>query len=171
MISKRRKLLYFIILAGLFIPAYSMISSALKQRELLLFFSEDPQWGKTFAEKEFDFCKFEQWPSSLRIKLEDQFVFTSPKQQFAALQVESSVPNSSNTEIVDLVSKKVALAFPYNSGSSEVKWGPEEKYSIALLGVSKDDLSDAEIHIGNLRTGKTMFLRTEAVSSCDNPPW
>jgi hypothetical protein len=169
--SKRRKLLYSMALVGLLLPAYSMILSALKNRELQLFFSENLVWASTFAEKEFDFCKFEEWPSSPRVKLGDDFVFTSPRQQFSLGEEEANIANFSNTKIVDLISKKVALVFPHSSGSSEVKWDPEEKYAIALLGVSKDDFSNAEIHIGNLKTGKTMHLKDAKVSSCHNPGW
>jgi hypothetical protein len=158
-------------LVGLLLPAYSMILSALKNRELQLFFSENLVWARAFADKEFDFCKFEDWRSSDRVKLGNEFLFTSPKQRFSLREEEASTSNFSNTKIVDLTSKKVALVFPHNSGSSEVKWDPEEKYTIALLGVSKDDFGDAEIYIGNLRTGETMYLKDVVVSSCDNPGW
>ena len=105
----KSKLFYSMLLAGLALPAYWMIQSAQRNRDLQLFFSEDLVWAKVFSDGEFDFCKFAEWPSSHAVHMGYRVLFKSPNHRFALNQEDIGVSDAAKTKIVDLLSNQVVL--------------------------------------------------------------
>ena len=171
--SFRRK----IFIAALSLTSATAVASVLisvqkRRQEMAQFFGTDAAWIAPYADKTVDFCKIQEWIQSVEIPHGRSFLTSSPSGRYAVKDLNEIKPEQYGIAIIDQTLSKVAIAAPHDSGDTEVKWRPDEKYVVILHGVAMDDdIGTARIYVGNLATGKTIYLADSIRSNCHDGGW
>lgn len=166
-----------IFLAALGLTAATAVANTLifaqkRRQEMAQFFGTDAAWILPYADKTVDFCKMQGWIPSVEIPHDRSFLTSSPSGRYAVKDLNEIKPEQYGLAIIDQALSKVAIAAPHDSGDTEVKWRPDEKYAVILHGLAMDDdLGTARIYVGNLATGKIIYLADSTRSNCHEGGW
>jgi hypothetical protein len=171
--AMRRKILLSVIGLTAAIAAIFALNHVQERRqEMNQFFGADAAWFLTFADKTIDFCKIQGWMPSVEIPQDLGSLSISPSGRYAVRDLNEINPEQYGLAIVDNTLSKVVIAAPHDSGDTEVKWIHDEKYAVILHGVTMDDdFGTARIYVGNLSTGKIIYLADSTRSNCFEGGW
>lgn len=171
--TMRRKIFLSVIgLTAAIAAIYALIHVQKRRQEMNQFFGADAAWFLTFADKTIDFCKMQGWIPSVENPQDLGSLTFSPSGRYAVRDLNEINPEQYGLAIVDHTLSKVVIAAPHDSGDTEVKWDPDEKYAVILHGVAMDDdMNTAKIYVGNLSTGKIIYLAASTRSNCYEGGW